>query len=58
MTLQVKNGEVYVKAPFFILNYQIQEFLKKNESWIEKSLQKLPQKKEKQFQEGEKFLYL
>jgi len=40
LALQVKNGEVIVRAPFFTFDRTIKKFIKKHESWIAKKLEK------------------
>ncbi len=38
LSLWVRNWEIIVKAPYFILQKTIDDFVKKNEKWIEKRL--------------------
>lgn len=44
MSLQIKNGELIVKVPYFTLKRTILEFIKKHESWIEKKLEQFKNK--------------
>ncbi len=54
------HGELIVKAPFFVPEKIIQNFIKDKEDWILKALQKVGKSKinKKTYQEGEGFLYL
>ena len=54
------DGKVLVKAPILVPNFVIKNFLKEKESWIEKTLEKIQQRKptKKQYEEGEEFLFL
>lgn len=38
LALQIKDGELIVRAPVFVLNSTIQKFVLKHESWIQKKL--------------------
>ena len=61
MSLQITpDGELIVKAPFFVSEKIIQNFIKEKENWILKILQKSQNRKvnKKTYQEGEEFLYL
>lgn len=51
ISLQVKNGEVIVKAPVFMLAWQINTFITKHQSWIENQL--INHSKRKQLSEYE-----
>ena len=44
VALQVKNGEVTVRAPYVMRDDEIAAFVAKNEEWIRKKLAILPQK--------------
>ena len=57
ISLQIKNGEIIIKAPFFVFKKTIEKFIEKNKDWIEKNLEK-SKKLEKQKKENENFLYL
>ena len=54
------KGELIVKAPFFIPEKIIQDFINQKEDWVLRSLQKVKNSKlfQKTYQEGEEFLYL
>ncbi len=54
------EGKLVVKAPFFVPEKVIQNFIKEKEDWILKSLQVVGKRKvnKKSYQEGEEFLYL
>ena len=61
MSLHVSSqGELIVKAPFFIPEKLILNFLKQKEDWILKALQKVGSRivKQKTYQAGEEFLFL
>jgi predicted metal-dependent hydrolase len=47
ISLQIKNGEVIVKAPFFMFDYQIKDFIKKHKEWIDKKLIESPKVEKK-----------
>ena len=53
--LQIKNGKVIVKVPYYVKNKQIEEIVYKKSNWIQKSLEKYNQKNNelKKYQEGE-----
>lgn len=53
--LQIKNGKVIVKVPYYVTNKQIEEIVYKKSNWIKKSLEKYNQKNNelKKYQEGE-----
>ena len=53
--LQIKNGKVIVKVPYYVTNKQIEEIVYKKSNWIQKSLKKYNQKNNelKKYQEGE-----
>ena len=53
--LQIKNGKVIVKVPYYVTNKQIEEIVYKKYNWIQKSLEKYNQKNNelKKYQEGE-----
>ncbi len=42
--LQIKNGKVIVKVPYYVTNKQIEEIVYKKSNWIKKSLEKYNQK--------------
>ena len=52
--LQIKNGKVIVKVPYYVTNKQ-EEIVYKKSNWIQKSLEKYNQKNNelKKYQEGE-----
>jgi predicted metal-dependent hydrolase len=52
LALQIKNGELIVRAPLFIFRSTIDRFIEKHESWIQKKLQTC--KKRRIFSEEEK----
>lgn len=61
MSLHISSqGELIVKAPFFIPEKLVHYFIKEKEAWIFKALQKVEGRKPKQrtYQEGEEFLFL
>lgn len=45
LSLQVKNWEIILKSPFFVLSKTINDFLDKNKAWIEKQISKYSDKK-------------
>lgn len=53
--LQIKNGKVIVKVPYYVTNKQIEEIVYKKSNWIKKSLEKYNKKNNelKKYQEGE-----
>ena len=53
--IQIKNGKVIVKVPYYVTNKQIEEIVYKKSNWIRKSLEKYNQKNNglKKYQEGE-----
>lgn len=53
--LQIKNGKVIVKVPYYVTNKQIEEIVYKKSNWIQKSLEKYNKKNNelKKYQEGE-----
>lgn len=53
--IQIKNGKVIVKVPYYVTNKQIEEIVYKKSNWIQKSLEKYNQKNNelKKYQEGE-----
>ena len=53
--LQIKNGKVIVKVPYYVTTKQIEEIVYKKSNWIQKSLEKYNQKNNelKKYQEGE-----
>lgn len=55
-----QKGEVIVKAPRFVSDKIIQQFLDEKEDWIKKTLEKVVKRKieKKRFEEGERFLFL
>lgn len=54
------QGELIIKAPFFIPEKLIHHFIKEKQDWIFKALEKVEKRIEKQktYKEGEEFLYL
>lgn len=61
MALQISpQGELIIKAPFFIPDVMISYFVKQKEDWILKTLKKLEGRKpaQKTYSEGEEFLFL
>jgi predicted metal-dependent hydrolase len=65
LSIQVKpTGEIIVKAPIFLPQYEIDKFVNQKESWIEKTLQKvykrgiLAESVKHNYQLGDKFFYL
>lgn len=59
MSLHISSqGELVVKAPFFIPEKLINLFIKEKENWIFKTMQKVKKVQNKTYQEGEEFLYL
>lgn len=61
IALQIQpDGSVLVRAPRFILNFQINRFIEEHADWIEKHVGVLEKsgKKKRQFIEGEEFLYM
>lgn len=61
ISLQVtKNGEVIVKAPRFIPQFLIDQFIASKKDWIEKNLAKATTRlpKKRMYTEGETFLFL
>lgn len=55
-----RHGEVIVKAPRFLPQFLIDQFIQSKKDWIEKSVAKVATRlpKKKYYTEGEKFLYL
>lgn len=61
LSLQISpDGELIVKAPFFMPDMMINHFVKEKEDWIFKTLKKLEGKKPKKktYLPGEEFLFL
>ncbi len=61
ISLQVNSkGELIVKAPHFVPEKFISDFIKQKQDWIEQSIEKVNSKKSpvRSYQEGEEFLYL
>jgi len=58
--LQVKSGQLVVRAPYLVPRFLVDRFIHEKGKWIEKTLEKsnIPQRKEKHFEDGEKLLYL
>ncbi len=58
INLTIKNGQVLVKAPFWVPKFTIDNFVNSKVDWIKKTLQRSFQKLEvkKQYVEGEKHL--
>lgn len=56
LALQIgKNGELIVRAPLKLSEKYIQDFITKNQAWIQKHQSKKVQTQSKKFIEGEKF---
>ncbi len=47
ISLEIKDGEVLVRAPKWVPKYEIQNFVEKNQNWIDKHLQKAKEQEEK-----------
>ena len=47
VALQIKEGNVIVRAPYLMGELDIQKFVEKNKNWVEKHLQKEYERKEK-----------
>ena len=45
VSLEIKNGELIVRAPNRYTKRQADEFVKKHEAWIEKNMEKIAQRK-------------
>lgn len=45
--LEIKDGDILVRAPLRVPNYEIQNFIVKNQKWIDKHLQKAKEQEEK-----------
>jgi hypothetical protein len=63
LALQVQpDGSLVVRAPHFLKDSRIQQFIDQKKEWIEKATQKVKQRSEQlrfhSFEEGELFLYL
>ena len=58
LSLQIKNGEILVKAPFFMREKTIKTFIEKHQKWIDKKLESSKKISKKIFQEWEKFYFL
>ena len=41
INMRIRDGIVYVSAPFFTSDELINNFIKRNEKWIEKNIQKM-----------------
>ncbi len=56
------DGSLVVRAPHFLKDSRIQQFIDQKKGWIEKAAQKIKQRSEQlrfhRFEEGELFLYL
>ncbi len=46
ISVEIKDGEVLVRAPKWVPKYEIQNFVEKNQRWIEKHLQKAKEQEE------------
>lgn len=60
VTLEIKNGELQVKAPHLAPKFMIERFVAEKQSWIVKHLEKskFNQRVSRQFTAGENYLYL
>lgn len=60
VALHIVNGKLIVKAPRFVPEFMIKNFVKQKQNWILKNLKKIEKRKKpkKSYEEGEKFLYL
>lgn len=60
VALEIKNGELQVKAPYFAPKFMIEKFIAEKRSWVEKHLEKskVAQKEIRRYMPGEKYLYL
>lgn len=47
ISIEIKDGEVLVRAPLRVPNYEIQNFVAKNQKWIDTHLQKAKEQEEK-----------
>ena len=47
VALQIKEGNVIVRAPYLMGELDIQKFVEKNKNWVDKHLQKEYERKEK-----------
>lgn len=47
ISIEIKDGEVLVRAPLRVPNYEIQNFVSKNQKWIDTHLQKAKEQEEK-----------
>ena len=58
--ISVENGEVVIKAPWYVTNSQIQEVVESKRDWIIKKLEeyKTSPRKAKEYADGEKFQVL
>ncbi|WGS64718.1 M48 family metallopeptidase [Marinitoga aeolica] len=52
------NGNVIVRAPKFLSDYEIKKFIFDKRKWIISKLTNIKPIKEKEYRDGEKFLYL
>lgn len=54
------EGEVVVKAPHLLPNFVINNFIREKEEWIQKTLEKVQERRapNRQYREGEVFYYL
>jgi len=60
VALEIKDGELYVKAPYLAPRFFIERFVLEKRSWIEKTLKKskTTRKEMRQYTSGERYLYL
>ena len=58
--ISIQNGEVVVKAPWYVTSSQIQDVVESKRDWIMKQLEKysVSPKKSKEYVDGEKFQIL
>ena len=58
--ITIQNGEVVVKAPWYVTASQIQEVVESKQAWITKKLEeyKISPRKAKEYIDGEKFQIL
>jgi len=45
-----RNGHITVRAPFNVANYKIREFMEEKEDWIERSLKKMEERRNRRFE--------
>lgn len=59
VSLEIKNGELYVKAPYLAPKFMIEKFIAEKQPWIEKHLEKSKtnKKENREYKSGEEYLY-